>query len=289
MWSLLGAPAQRPARLIVVPREHASAAVACEHGGEEDGARRLAGAALGVDDRDRARAGPVLGDRRDIRALGTLGLAGAQSQTGTGQEPAPPLGSGLLGLLLGEERLTPLPARGVRGAEVRQLLGLLGGRADPSAAVSAGLRLGRLRLGGHGVAHGLRGGRLDGRNGQLVGGCRGRARLRPCDHLGLGRRPRPGGGADVLGNGAVTVDDDRPLTLGVAGECAQRSAELRSSLGDERDDLGPRLVDVLRGDSLHAAADRDLCGAVLVQRGLDARPGGRFCGGAHGVLLPIRA
>ena len=76
VWVLRGAPdAERAAGLVVVPGDHAAAPDGAERVAGRQHAGGLGRAALGVDERDGARAVEVLLDQRPVLLVGALGRA----------------------------------------------------------------------------------------------------------------------------------------------------------------------------------------------------------------------
>ena len=102
--ALFGAPSESAAGLVVVPREHAGAAVSGEDGREKRGRWGLVRAALAVGDRHGAGAGPMLAHGVNVGAFGHfLGRRG-DVDTCTREQAPPTLSGGLLRCLLHEER-----------------------------------------------------------------------------------------------------------------------------------------------------------------------------------------
>ena len=115
--TLLGGPSEGAAGLVVVPGEHAGAAITGEHARQLDGGHGLADAALAVDDDDGAGAGPVLAHGADPGPFLPFGLGRGDADADAGEHAADAPRGGLFDFLAGEERL-PSCTTGCRSVSV---------------------------------------------------------------------------------------------------------------------------------------------------------------------------
>ena len=315
------APAERAARLVVVPRERVPAALEAERRGQQHGRGRLVRAALGVDDHDRLGAveRPAHGGRRDPATALARGPGRARcppnvSRRTPARQPCsagPPDAAGCRAarrsssvgsVCAGRRRRGRRAWRAVEraGRSTSAGAGSAGGREETPRGRGGTARGGRSSAGrlGQGHRRGRRCGAAPGRPAEAQGAGRGRrtgARRTGARRTGRSsdrraRRPDPFRASGLLVqragrlvDHAVGVDQQRPHAVGVAHLHGHGPSDRSRQLRDPARDGGTGLGEVRHAHALDDAVDRDLPGAVVAHLGADLGQSGR----RRRRLLPV--